>query len=66
MGDYENRTTGFQAHQGFMRPNYGINLEKQGGVESRGRLSNLVLRSGFKDFHSYLDFVFRDKTERAD
>ncbi len=44
-----------------MRQNYGINLENK-AVLIEGRLSNLVLRSGFKDFHSYLDFVFQDKT----
>lgn len=43
----------------YMLSNYGINLENKSTLIS-GRLSNLVLRSGFKSIHEYVDYALRD------
>lgn len=43
----------------YMLSNYGINLENKSTLIS-GRLSNLVLRSGFKSIHEYVDYALSD------
>ncbi|MDR0222697.1 MAG: protein-glutamate O-methyltransferase CheR [Oscillospiraceae bacterium] len=45
----------------FMENKYGINL-KQKRVLIEGRLSNTITQRGFKDFSSFLNMVFADKT----
>ncbi|MCL2071144.1 MAG: chemotaxis protein CheR [Oscillospiraceae bacterium] len=45
----------------FMENKYGINL-KQKRVLIEGRLSNTVTQRGFKDFTSFLNMIFADRT----
>jgi chemotaxis protein methyltransferase CheR len=45
----------------FMENKYGINL-KQKRILIEGRLSNTITQRGFKDFKSFLDMVFADKS----
>jgi chemotaxis protein methyltransferase CheR len=45
----------------FMESKYGINL-KQKQVLIEGRLSNTITQRGFKDFNSFLNMVFADRT----
>lgn len=43
----------------YIKKRYGLNLtEKKQLIE--GRLSNMIIEQGFKDFSSYLKFVFAD------
>jgi chemotaxis protein methyltransferase CheR len=51
----------FKRIRDYMMDNFGINLEHK-MVLIEGRLSNLVLKSGFKDFHSYFEHVLKDRT----
>lgn len=43
----------------YMKANYGINL-KEKRLLIEGRLSNMVMERGFKDFSHYLKFAFTD------
>ena len=45
----------------YMKKNYGINLEKK-RILIEGRLSNMVMQRGFKNFKEFIDFAFADKT----
>ncbi|MCL1903584.1 MAG: protein-glutamate O-methyltransferase CheR [Oscillospiraceae bacterium] len=45
----------------FMEGRYGINL-KQKRVLIEGRLSNTINQRGFKDFTSFIDMIFADRT----
>ena len=49
----------FQKLTSFMLRQYGINLTKK-KVLIEGRLSNVIVEKGFKDFHGYLQSVFAD------
>ncbi len=51
----------FERLVGFMKKNYGINLEKK-SVLIEGRLSHMISQRGFKSFKEYLDFALSDKT----
>lgn len=54
--DYE-----FKELTAYVRSNYGINLsQKKNLIE--GRLSNLLIEKGFKNFSEYLQYVFADVT----
>lgn len=51
----------FERLTGYIKQRYGINLtSKRTLVE--GRLVNVVIRKGFKDYTSYLNNAFSDKT----
>ncbi|MCL1865952.1 MAG: protein-glutamate O-methyltransferase CheR [Oscillospiraceae bacterium] len=45
----------------FMESKYGINL-KQKKVLIEGRLSNTIIQRGFKDFNSFLNMIFADRS----
>ena len=49
----------FRELTSYIKKRYGLNLtEKKQLIE--GRLSNMIIEQGFKDFSSYLKFVFAD------
>lgn len=51
----------FRRLVGFIKDNYGINLEKKKTL-IEGRLNNLLIEKGFKNFSEYIDYVFSDTT----
>lgn len=48
---------------GYMKKNYGINLEKK-RVLIEGRLVNTVTSHGFRSFKEFIDYAFADPTGR--
>jgi chemotaxis protein methyltransferase CheR len=52
----------FRRLKDYMLANYGLNFENKITL-IEGRLSNLVSKLGFKDFHEYVDSILRDPTE---
>lgn len=47
---------------GYMKRNFGINLEKKRTL-IEGRLTNYVLDRGFSNFSDYLDTIFKDPSD---
>jgi chemotaxis protein methyltransferase CheR len=52
----------FRRLKEYMLANYGLNFENKVTL-IEGRLSNLVSKLGFKDFHEYVDSILKDPTE---
>ena len=52
----------FRRLKDYMLKNYGLNFENKITL-IEGRLSNLIAKMGFKDFHEYVDFILKDPTD---
>ncbi len=52
----------FRRLKEYMLANYGLNFENKITL-IEGRLSNLVTKMGFKDFHEYVDHILKKPTE---
>lgn len=49
----------------YIKMNYGINLKKEKQALVMGRLANVLLSKGFKNFSDYYDYVAADRTGEA-
>lgn len=49
----------------FIKANYGIHLKEEKRALVTGRLYNVLLQNGFRNFTEYLDYIFADKTGEA-
>lgn len=52
----------FNRIKDYMLKNYGLNLENKTTL-IEGRLSNQILKSGFGNFHDYVEYVLSDPSE---
>ena len=52
----------FRRLKDYMLENYGLNFENKITL-IEGRLSNLISKLGYKDFHEYIDSILREQTE---
>lgn len=48
---------------GYIKQNYGINLESKRHL-IEGRLTNLILEKGYRDFGEYFDFVITEHSQK--
>ncbi len=52
----------FRRLKDYMLANYGLNFENKITL-IEGRLSNLISKMGFKDFHEFVDSILKDPTD---
>ena len=52
----------FRRLKDYMLKNYGLNFENKMTL-IEGRLSNIILKMGFKGFHEYVESIVREPTE---
>lgn len=52
----------FRRLKDYMLKNYGLNFENKITL-IEGRLSNIISKMGFKDFHEYVESIIREPTE---
>ncbi len=55
----------FEQLAGFIKENYGIHLKQEKKTLLTGRLQNVLLMKGFRDFAEYYEYVISDKTGEA-
>lgn len=55
----------FKQLTGYIKTNYGIHLKKEKESLITGRLQNVLIDKGIKNFSEYYDYIVSDKTGKA-